>query len=492
MPYKNKYAASSPIILAPWIFIIIVAVLAYFAINRIDRQTFKEANESSQEYISASGLNQCIASLPEKNPVTSDQMKSCLQGSKTTAQVFDQAVKPRLDELTWLLTIIAAIGAFFAIAQGAAAWFSADVYTRQADDSLKKITHAQDAIKARYPLFEHVESIRKQAIASLNNVFTSSSKAPDSWAGNTEALDWKDNLFRRLGVETRQLLLSVESFASIDLDPSFSSDEHAEILRKFSLFYRAKFLYEDGVSQGSFGDLERAEAYMILAGKKKPDFTIRNDLGSLYGTIYQFVKKTRPANQEDADFYLRKSEDAFSNSLTIEPGQQRAHYSLAVIHGRHRKQYKKAADELQLALRHTVWQREPSDYMKTIMYYNMACYQSRLLQESWDKTNAITVPQCGAVTSYLDQAAHVSYVRQEFITTDFDEAEGDFTGLLAIATPELQTKMADLRTALEKNANQAEQARKNAKAPADPPNRKAAFTEAMRLLRNALTTHGKP
>jgi len=488
MPFKNRYAPGSPIVLAPWIFIIIVAIFAYYAINRIDRQTFRDVNENSQEYISASGLKQCFDAIPANSPLTADNVKSCFQSAKSTSQVFDETVKPRIEELKWLLTIIATIGGFFAIAQGAATWFSAQVYTKQAEEGLKAISDVHDAIKARYPLFDHVEAMRKDVIVALNNVFTSASKAPDSWAGNTEALDWKDNLFRKLGVEARQRLLSVESFASIDLDPSFASDDYADILRKFSLFYRAKFLYEDRVGQGSFGDLERAEAYLIFASRKKADFTIKNDLGSLYGTVYASVIKDNPSNKDDANFYLHQAETAFRESLIIEPNQQRAHYSLAVIAGAHRKRYEDAISELQMALKSTVWQREPSDYMKSMMFYNMACYHSQLLQRNWDTKTPVTSDQAKTVVEFLEKAADLSSVRRDIIDTDFNELRGDFTGLLKIADPGLQTRLANIRIALEKKVAQLKSVDRNANTPADLTVSQA-ITRAIRLIRTAFRKH---
>ncbi len=475
---------------APWVAIIIVAIVAYHVVGLVDQRSFRDLNDSNQEYISSTGLNQCLSKIPAGESITADQMKSCLQASKTTAQVFDESLKPRIEELKWLLTIIATIGGFFAIAQGAASWFSAQIYTRQAEEGLKAITAAQEAIKAKYPLFEHVESIRKEAIAALNNVFTAASKAPDSWAGNTEALDWEDNLFRILGVEARQKLLSVESFTSIDLDPAFSADEHADILRKFSLFYRAKYLYEDSVTEGSFDDLERAEAYLILASQKKPDFTIKNDLGSLYGTIFSSIKRKRPEDRADAEDYLSKSETAFRQSLRIEPDQQRAHYSLGVISGRHRKQYREAVAELEQALQRDVWQRERSDYMLTIMYYNMACYQSRLLQEALKGAAPVSVSQAQPVILYLGKAAGQSYVRKDIIKRDYeDNVQGDFTGLLKMAAPELKAKLGELRATLESNADRAEYAIKsrNTKASTAPQSLRGALAEAAKLIRNALT-----
>jgi len=497
MALKNRYASWSPIVLVPWVFIVIVAILAGYTIHRIDEHTFKAVNEKPQEYINSEELKHCLDNLPSDNALTVDAAKSCLQKMKTTSQVFDDAAKPRLDELKWLLTIIATIGGFFAIAQGAAAWFSAQAYTKQAEDGLEEISAAQDAVKARYPLFDHIEAMRKEVYAALNNVFSSASKAPDSWAGNTEALDWNDNLFRRLSVEARQLLLSVDSFVSIDLDPGFSTEEHADILRKFSLFYRAKFLYEEGITQGSFCDLERAEAYLILAAKKKVDFTIKNDLGSLYGTIHTSVKKRNPANKDDAEFYLSKSEDAFKDSLHIEPKQQRAHYSLAVIAGRHRKQYEKAVKELQLAMDQTVWQREPSDYMKTIMFYNRACYESQLLHEAWEKKTPIprpqiTLAQADTVIDFLKKALGLSYVHKDIVNTDFNKPEGDFFDLIKDAEPSLMAKLEELRVELDRRADQVKAAELKAKASKDPPSVGKAFIEAIKLIRNAFIKRQQP
>jgi hypothetical protein len=485
MPFKGTNRSFGLTAVLPWVFIAVVALLAYHVIGLVDKQTFRAANEASQEYVGTGGLDQCLAQLPSNLPLTRDQVRTCLQGTRTTAQVFDQAVRPRIDELKWLLTIIATVGGFFAVAQGAAAWFSAQIYTKQAEEGLKAISSAQDAIKARYPLFEHVEAMRKQAIAALNNVFTAASKAPDSWTGNTEALDWQDNLFRSLDVEARQLLLSVESFASMDLDPGFSAEEHAEILRKLSLFYRAKFLYEDSVSGGTFGDLERAESYLILASKKKADFTIKNDLGSLYGTMFTTILKRCPENTHDIAYYMQKSETVLRESLRLEPNQQRAHHGLAVIFGRYRKRYDEAIAELELALQRRVWQREASDYMRTIMYYNMGCYQSRLLQRASQGKQRVSVADAQAVLGSLGKATRQSYVRRPLIKTDFEDNDGDLTGLLSLADPELKKKMAELRAALERNADQYTSA--HAKAPAkDQLTVGATIAEALRLIRKRL------
>ncbi len=493
MPSINKNSHGSPIVLTPWIFVIVIFLLTYYAVHRINQQPFRDAGDTSQVFINAGGLDQCLAQIPSGSPNAADQIRSCLKSSTTTAQVFNENIKPDIDTLKWLLTIIAAIGGFFAIAQGAAAWFSAELYTKQAQEGLKAISDAQDAIKTRYPLFEEVESKRRQAIAWLNNVFDAASKAPDSWAGNTEALDWQDNLFRSLSVEARQLLLSVESFVSIDLDSSFNADEHADLLRKFSLFYTAKFLFEDKLGAGVFCDLERAEAYLILASQKNVDFTKMNDLASLYVTIYKFIKKHN-IKDVSGEIYLDRAENVLRKSLDLDKKQQRAHNALAVINARYRKLYPEATKELRFALDLPNWQRTPSPYMKTAMYYNLSCYESRIVQNQWDKKNPVTVDQAANVLESLRKTGESSYVRTEYVIVDFAESndaftgdeDGDFTGLLKIACPELKKELQDLQKILDEKAR-AGMAVQNTKAPTAPLPIRRALVEAFRMIRTSLT-----
>lgn len=487
MQKRTRSRALSPIIVVPWILIAIVAILAFLAVQRINKETFRSAGKNKQDFIRVSGLNRCLAQIPPGTTLTVSQFQTCLQSSETSAQVFDEEVGPGIDELKWLLTIIAAIGAFFAIAQGAAAWFSAQAYTKQAEDGLNEIESVQDAIRARYPLFDHIETVRKQVISALNDVFAEASKVPDSWRGNTEALDWEDNLYRKLGVEARQLLLSVESFASIDLDPGFSSEEHADILRKFSLFYKAKFLFEDGVLKGTFCDLERAESYLVLASTKSNDFTIMNELGSLYATIYLAVCGEGEKATEDAKYYLEMAENKLEKSSRLEPHQQRAYHGIAVIYGRHRKDYNNAVIWQQKAIENKVWQRKPSEYMQAIIYYNMACYKSRLLQAGKTQIDRIAAENAGEVIEYLTNAAKLSYVPKDILDRDFAEEatlytgkeKGDFSGLLRLADEALSKKLQALKLQLLEKA----------KHPTPPsPTPRQDLAQAKKLAQRALST----
>ena len=243
MPSKNKDSPGRILTLLPWISVAVIGVLACIALIRIDKMMFSVPAENFQEYVNVSGLKTCLDSLPANTPLTADIVKSCLKNEKSAAQVLEEVVKPRIDELKWLLTIIAALGGFLAIAQSAAAWFSAEVYVQKADHGLEAIDRILAAIKIRHPLFESIEEKRTEALADLDRMFAELSKIPDAWAGSTEALDWNDNLFRKLSVKARQNLLSVESSASVDLEPKLPPEDHAELLLKLALFYRSKFLY---------------------------------------------------------------------------------------------------------------------------------------------------------------------------------------------------------------------------------------------------------
>ena len=440
---------------------VIGVVLAYHVIHHIDAMLLKTSGESSEQYYSAAALTRCLDTGAPNTPLTADALKSCLHGANTKPDTLDEIVTPRIEELKWLLTMIAYLGVFYTLAQVGATWFSAESYTKKVEEGLTRISDSLAKINTTYPLFEHVAELRKRSFEALDKVFTTVSRAPDSASGNPmEALDWSDNLFRKLGVEFRQGLLSAESFASVDLDVERTPDEHAELLRRLALFYRSKFSYEDNVTQGSFGDAERAEAYLILADKKKRDFTIKNDLGSTYITIYLAVKKRLGPQHKDAQYYLERSENAFTESAQIEPRQQRAYYNLAVIAGAHRRQFRRAAQILRNALDCDVWQRQPSDDFQSIIFYNMGCYESRILQEDSAKAaGPVTVEQAKEVVSFLRKAADLKSVRRNLIEEDFEEdpkADGDIAGLLRMADKNLKGELLKIRDDLLKKARELE------------------------------------
>jgi hypothetical protein len=483
MPLKSTFSLKNTIVFLPWVFILVIAIVAWRTMDLISSTMRDQAANATLHSPNAAELAACIAAAG--TPIQAPALQSCLEKSRSTAQAFDDDAKPRLDELKWMLTIIGSLGAFFVIAQAGAAWFTAQVYTKQAEDGLARIAEVQKAVTDRYPLFAEVERLRDKAFQMLDKAFDQASKAKDTEAGSTEALDWKDNLYRKLGVEGRQLLLSVESFASIDLHPGpFNQTEHADVLTKFALFYRSKFLYEDALYGGLYSDLERAESYLRLSYEKKPDFTTRNELGSLYLAYYQLsLRRPDPGMEERNRRILHHGRELFEASLRLEPNQQRAQYNLAVIEAKygddqHPHCYAKAADRLKNTLRLKSWQRGPSDYMRSIIHYNIACYTAQNLVQVYRQqahstsapsgqpitvnasqaspSPAVTVADCAELMHHLNRSIAYGSVRKELITYDFEDPNGDFAELQAAADPQVVHNLTKLK---EKMIATAERAR---------------------------------
>ncbi len=474
MPLKSTFSLKNTIVFLPWVFILVVAIVTWHTMDLIGSTMREQEVSAAFHSPNAADLSACLAAAGA--PVQSAAVQSCLDKNKNTAQAFDDAAKPRLDELKWMLTIIGSLGAFFVIAQAGAAWFTAQVYTKQAEDGLARIAEVQKAVTDRYPLFAEVERLRNKAFQMLDKAFSQASKAKDAEAGSTEALDWKDNLYRKLGVEGRQLLLSVESFASIDLHPGpFNQTEHADVLTKFALFYRSKFLYEDALYGGLYCDLERAESYLRLSYDKKPDFTTKNELGSLYLAYLQLSLRRPDAGMEARNRkILHHGRELFEASLRLEPNQQRAHYNLAVIDAKYGDQthphcYAKAAERLKKILRLNNWQRGRSDYMRSIIHYNIACYDAQTIAEahrpgvvsvpaatqplnlnaSQAPTSApVAVAECQDLLHHLGRSLSYGSVRKELLLYDFDNPEGDFAGLQAAADPQLIAELTEIKLKL--------------------------------------------
>jgi hypothetical protein len=112
-------------------------------------------------------FNACVDSALEAKQKAKGQLD--MQDIRTCEKQMDASVedlvKAPIDELKWTLEIIGSLAAFFVIAQGAAAYFSATSYTSQADksvadmgkalsgmkDTAKAIDKIQQGIKKRYP-----------------------------------------------------------------------------------------------------------------------------------------------------------------------------------------------------------------------------------------------------------------------------------------------------------------------------------------------------
>jgi hypothetical protein len=389
---KTKGIPRSLLLYFPWLLIVVVAVVAlsYWHWLSVPRTTVAR-------------FNACIESAAEakqkaKGQLDMQDIRAC---EKLNDASVEDLVKAPIDELKWTLEIIGSLAAFFVIAQGAAAYFSATSYATQADKSVadmdkaltrmneaaKSIDKIQQGIKRRYPLFEELEKDRTSEFEELKKAVERLSVS-GSGQKATEALSWniKQILYPSIRVENRQKILSLESFASIDLNRgTASTDDWSENLRRYAIFYQSKFEYERSMGSASFGDLERAEGYLRKAiDLTKSDFTLLNDLGVLCLDVHRLRKAGDPGKAGYADEYRTEAEKQFRLSLALEPNQQRAHYNCSVVHSAYyddkETHYDIARQELMTALGLPKWQQFPPVHaVKALLFYNLACSQGWLL-----------------------------------------------------------------------------------------------------------------
>jgi hypothetical protein len=325
----RSIALQGTLLVLPVMVVIAVAMLAYHAVLHVDRLT-TEGNANPQSYLASSQLQACLAALNQKanasGQVLIDDVKAC-ETRAANAQSIDDLIKNRLDELKWILTMIGSIGAFFVIAQGGAAFFSALAYSRQAEKTLDDIGKIQEEIVARYPVFGLIEDQRALALIDLAQDVKTSSRADNPNADPTEVLDYeyKNTLYGSMDLRKRQRILSVESFASVDLHPGpMGVEDYPDNLRRLAIFYQSKFQYERNVGFGSLADLERAEGYLRLAiEKSRGDFTLLNDLGVVCLDMVKAMKSNKDAPAVGPD-YRKSADEAFQASIRSEPFQMRA------------------------------------------------------------------------------------------------------------------------------------------------------------------------
>jgi hypothetical protein len=473
---KAKGVPRALLLYFPWVLIGIVAVIAvsywhWLSVPRMTVARFNACVDSALE-----------AKQKAKGQLDTQDIRTC---EKQMDASVEDLVKAPIDELKWTLEIIGSLAAFFVIAQGAAAYFSATSYTSQADksvadmgkalsgmkDTAKAIDKIQQGIKKRYPLFEKLEEERKKAFTNLKNAIDKLSASSSGQA--TEALRWdtKRILYRSLGVECRQWMLSLESFASIDLQEGKGGDtELCENLRRYAIFYQSKFEYEKSLDFASFGDLERAEGYLRKAiDLNGRDFTLMNDLGVLCLDIHRLKMAAPKEKIARSNEYRTEAERQFRRSLALEPDQQRAHYNLSVVHSAYPdkkdEDYEIARQELQRALQLPKWQQfPPVDAVKALLFYNLGCSQGWLLGTKAPSGSVLT-PQAAGVEPCLENLRNAAKLGREGIEAigkdtverDFKwdqpdaaapDQEGDLVELYRKGSPELKLALEGVKQEL--------------------------------------------
>ena len=336
--------------------------------------------------------------------------------------------------------------ALFAIAQGATAWFSADAFTKKAEDTSKRIEDIEKEIRSNFPNYERGEKFRREAYAVLHIIL-----------GDGEGLDWRDNFYERFEFGERQKLLSVERHLGIELssrpenDPSYPWD-----LRRLANFYVSKFQFENRHGYAYYGDLERAEYYLHLALDQvqfSKSFKLLNDLGLLQLQYYEASRHPeRWKYLIGADGLLGGpggiqggARGLLQESLRMNPNQQRANYNLSVVNyclANNRnlaerlnakapewigKYLQQAIECLQQAEKEQSWEESEVEAMRGNVLYNLACYSARMaVQDPNQRTQMIKTCQRA-----FGACAQIGKVRPSTAENDFKDRtpkNGDFWG----------------------------------------------------------------
>jgi tetratricopeptide (TPR) repeat protein len=301
--------------------------------------------------------------------------------SSTDATLTAAELKDRIDELKWTLGLILVTAGLFTLAQGIATGFSAQSFTKQAEDDLAHIEKIEKDIRSQYPVFSMIEKLRVSAFSNLTKILTANSPVqnPD------EGFNWRRRFYEKVPLIQRQELLSVEQFNPYEIAGQNDPDEvYASNLRRLALFYWSKFIYERDRGFGNFGDLECAEYLIELAGRRiGRTFYLYNDLGNIRLLVLSARMDSlqqATANEAPVEAFktLDLAIDAFQHSIEINPDQIRAYFNLAVIEKDHHHQAAEAIKWLERGLKHTKWEHEVVPEFTCAALFNLGCYYGYL------------------------------------------------------------------------------------------------------------------
>ncbi len=180
--------------------------------------------------------------------------------------------------------------------------------------------------------------------------------------------------------------------------------------------------------------------------KSPSDFTLHNELGNIYLTMWESVGKL----SAEYPNYLDKARDEFLKSRELQRAQQRAYYNLAYIESAWEKNYDTACNRLEEALTYKTWQRVTTpDTMTAYIHYNLACNRARILVRKHTGTSAIDTTEAEPVVSALKKASEIGRIRAEYVQIDYtSRTKGDLYGLCVKADQALRTELNRLKDAL--------------------------------------------
>jgi tetratricopeptide (TPR) repeat protein len=348
-----------------------------------------------------------------------------------------EELKTRVDDLKWGLGLIVTAAGLFAIAQATAAWFSSQTFTKQAEETLARISEIQDDVELRFPVFSDYERLRSEAYGELERSLLSA-----SISNRDEGYDWREDLYERMELPNRQKLLSVERFIGIEFLRRPNDDvAYTQSLQRLAHFYISKFKFEKSQGFGYLGDLERADYYLNLAYQRSNNPFYLNDLGLLNLQWYAALYHSR------ADRYLQQAEMFFRRSCDSNPKQQRAYYNLGVLEKR-RNDLGAAISYAEKAARQEIWEETVIEARTADIYYNLACYYACLAVARSPLTRGSDfVKKC---LDALRKPAQIGLVKKSVVDFDFDDADGDLHALLN-SSAEIAQELNDLRPQLSRN-----------------------------------------
>ena len=330
-------------------------------------------------------------------------------------------LKDRLDEIKWTLGLIVITAGLFTLAQGVAAGFSAQSFTRQAEDTLSDLKKLESDVHRRYPFFADTEERRTEAYENLTRMLAASSVNDAE-----EGFDWRRFSYATRSLMERQEILAFERLVPYEIASQHESREVYSLqIQRLARFYWSKFVFEHGRGLGYFADLERAEYLLELALRKASGrVSIYNDLGNIRlesarARIAVQDRDLYPTPQSDQNFNeiteaFKGAIDTFEASIRIQPQQLRARYNLAVLYAEDlQNRLPDAIEELEKGVRWTNWETRPVPAFTCTAWFNLGCYYGRLAKENPKLTLA---NKCIAA---LEDAANIGLLAPEDVNKEF-------------------------------------------------------------------------
>jgi len=354
-----------------------------------------------------------IAALERQVTHLSNQVDSLTKSKDDLKKQLD-SVSDQASHAQWLLSVILGTVGLLALVQGLFAFFSAQNYTAQAENAIKRANEAvaeaenkgDEAVakvQAKFPMFADIEFARAEAFGDLGKLMPA-------------LVDTDKNVYAKSDPLTRQKMFAIESFSAIQfLSPVNRGKQLVGRLRLLGRFYAGKFS-SDG--QHLHTDFDRAYYYFDLAAQmSNRGFPALNDLGWLWSFV---------AIPPQPD----KGRACFEESLRAVPKQQRALYNLGTMAFEKGKKARleEARDYLLKAKEHPNWETTPNPAMASHVDYNLACVCDALVNFETDP--AVKSSLLDECARWLEQAAAVGAQPRELLDGDLKPGDKEKEDLI--------------------------------------------------------------